>query len=232
MRVVLLFVFIYIIFGCTNKRADADFYEDLNTGKIFNKSGFQKFQDSLNHLASLKGKVFTKVHFYGLLSSEDSIIQPFKYDLRIDNEYIVRATSYPKIGTKVLPQQFITTNGEAVQIGGQQDKPTLINLWFVACRGCVEELAFLNKLQAKYNDKVNFVALTFDDDRKVKKFLEENAFNFKHITGAGDFIKKIKTEPYPENIFINKEGYIVNIEGGLIEFEVEYFESRIEKMLQ
>jgi thiol-disulfide isomerase/thioredoxin len=233
MRTKLLFTFIYIIlFGCANKRAVPDFYKNLYTGEILSKTGFEKFQDSIYHLPSLKGDIFTRVHFYELLSSDDSIIQPFKYDLRIDDEYVVRAISYQKIGTEIIQQQFVADDGDTVQIGGRQAKPTLINLWFVGCRGCVEELPSLNKLQAKYGDKVNFIAITFDEKNKVAKFLEKHAFNFEHVTSAGAFIKKIETYPYPENIFINRAGYIVNIEGGLVDFEVEYFESIIEKMLQ
>jgi hypothetical protein len=61
--------------------------------------------------------------------------------------------------------------------------------------------------------------------------LEKKSFNFKHITGAQDFIDIIGTHPCPENIFIDREGYIVNIEGGLVDFEIDYFESIIEKLL-
>jgi thiol-disulfide isomerase/thioredoxin len=235
LRTILLFSFVYIILlGCAKKGAEPDFYENLYTGEILSKSEFESFRDSIHqgYVDSLKRDVFTRIHFYELLSSNDSTILPFKYDIRLNHEYVVRANSYKKIGTKILPQQFSTTDGDSIQVGGIQAKPTLINLWFVGCRGCVEELPSLNRLQAKYSDKVNFIAITFDDKNKVKKFLEKKSFNFKHITGAHDFINTIGTHPYPENIFINREGYIVNIEGGLIDFEVEYFESMIEKLLQ
>lgn len=220
--------------GLYKKRPEPDYYKNLYTGEILSRSRFERFQDSIRqrYVDSLKRDLFTRIHFYELQSSNDSTILPFKYDIRVDHEYVVRANSYIKVGTKILPQQFTTTDGDRVQIGGLQAKPTMVNLWFVGCRGCVEELPSLNKLQAKYGDKVNFIAITFDEENKVKKFLEQEPFNFKHITGAHDFINIIGTRPYPENIFIDKEGYIVNIEGGLVDFEIDYFESIIEKLLQ
>ncbi|MBK9510889.1 MAG: TlpA family protein disulfide reductase [Cytophagaceae bacterium] len=99
----------------------------------------------------------------------------------------------------------------------------------------VAEIPALNKLQENYADKVNFIAITFDDDKKVLRFLKNKEFNFKHITNANQFIEYIGTKPYPENIFIDKDGFIRNIEGGLVKtrfrFRAKYFGSIIEKLL-
>jgi len=186
---------------------------------------------------SIKGVKNITMHFYELIVSNDSVIQTFKYDVRVGNEYLVRAESFEKIGMKISPQTFLTTDGDSIQIGGKQAKPTLINLWFVACGGCVAEIPALNKLKEKYADKVNFIAMTFDEDKKVKRFLKRKEFNFKHITEAEKFIEYIGSKPYPENIFIDRDGFIQNIEGGLsnnkdLDLVTKYFDSIIEKLLQ
>lgn len=138
---------------------------------------------------------------------------------------------------KITPQVLLTIDGDSIQIGGQQSKPMLINLWFVHCGGCIEEIPALMKLKEKYSEQVNFVAITFDDSQSVRKFLGKNKFNFMHITNADHFINYIGTRPYPENIFINNEGVIEFIEGGIgsnpnLDIAIEHFESIIQEMLQ
>ena len=172
--------------------------------------------------------------YYQLDTVNNLITQPFKYSVRIGNEYIVRSDSDEKIGMAVARTEFITLTGEKVAIGGKQAKPTVINLWFVGCKGCVQEMPVLNKLQEKYGKEVNFLALTFNDEDRVSRFLNKTQFNYDHIVNAGDFIELIGSQPYPENIFINKEGKIENIEGILSEANlsrIKYFETLIEKLL-
>ena len=137
---------------------------------------------------------------------------------------------------KISPKFFRTINEDSIQIGGEQSKPMLINLWFVNCGGCIEEIPALNKLKEKYSDRVNFVAMTFDNDKKVHDFLNKNDFNFIHITDDKEFIDYIGTKPYPENIFISKEGTIEFIEGGIggnpdLEVATEHFDAIIKKLL-
>jgi len=51
---------------------------------------------------------------------------------------------------KILPRKLLSIDGDSIQIGGKQKKPTLINLWFVQCPGCVAETPALNKIKEKY----------------------------------------------------------------------------------
>ncbi len=235
LNALIFFLLLSIGFGCGrgNKRPEPNYYRNSLTNELMNKAGFDLFTVSLHQKLpdSLKGKEHVTLHFAALEIKDDSIIQPFNNDIRVGDKYLVRANSFEKIGMKVTPKKLLTMNGDSIQIGGEQSKPMLVNLWFVACGGCVAEIPALNKLQEKYSDSVNFVAMTFDDAEKVKKFLNRKDFNFVHIPASKEFIDYIGTKPYPENIFINKNGYIESIEGGLSDHEIPYFESLLEKMM-
>ncbi len=228
-----------ILLSCSqkNKRPEPNYYRNLFTNEILNKTEFEIFIGTLhqNIPDSLKGKEHLTIHFGFLETTKDSIIQPFNYDIRIGNEYLVRANNFDKIGMKIKPQKFNTIDGDSIQIGGEQLKPMLINLWFINCGGCVAEIPALNKLKEKYSDRVDFVAMTFDDAKKVRKFLNRNDFNFIHIPNSEEFINYIGSKPYPENIFISRNGFIEYIEGGLggnlNDDNLKYFESIIEKLL-
>lgn len=241
MRIKTLFLSLCLILliACNqrNNRPVPDFYKNLITNEILTKTEFESLINKLHQDIpdSMKGNENITMHFVTLIISNDSIIQPFDYDIRIGDEYIVRAGSYDKIGMKIAPQQLLTIDGDSIQIGGRQSKPTLINLWFVECPGCVAEIPALNKLQEKYADSVNFIALTFEDKKVIKRFLKRKEFNFIHVSDA-NFINFIGTKPYPENIFINKEGDIQYIEGVLsndenLDLVIKHFELIIEKLL-
>jgi thiol-disulfide isomerase/thioredoxin len=239
MKRLFLILILALTISCNNERPEPNFYKNLYTGEILNKTEFEKFQTSfiLNYRDSIeKPKIIWK--FYKLEKSSDSIIQNFKYDMRIGDKYIVRAQEYKKIGMKIPKQNFKSIDGKEIIIGGNQDKPILINLWFIQCPGCIAEMPALNRLKEKYSDKVDFIALTNEKEEDVREFLKKREFEFTHIVNVEPFLKEIASYPYPENIFINKNGQITNIEGPLpshldmdVDIAIEYFERIIKKLL-
>jgi thiol-disulfide isomerase/thioredoxin len=237
-RVILIITFAFII-SCNNERPEPNFYKNLYTGEVLNKTEFEKFQVSfyLNYKDSIE-KPRINWQFYKLEKFSDSIIQNFKYDMRIRDKYIIRSQEYKKIGMKIPKQNFKSIDGKEIIIGGNQDKPTLINLWFIQCPGCIAEMPALNRLKEKYSDKVNFISLTYEKEEDVRKFLKKREFEFTHIVNVEPFLKEIASYPYPENIFIDKNGLITNIEGPLpshldadLDVAIEYFERIIKKLL-
>ncbi|MDP3559496.1 MAG: TlpA disulfide reductase family protein, partial [Legionellaceae bacterium] len=192
MKAVTLLISIVLFISCTNnrKRPEPNFYRNLYTNETLNKAEFDTLSRSIikENVDSITQTPIINYHFYSIEISNDSIIQPFKYDLRIGTEYLVRADKYEKIGMKISPKILLTINDDSIQIGGEQSKPMLINLWFVNCGGCVQEIPALNSLQEKYSDKVNFIAMTFDDAKKVNNFLNNKEFKFDHITDSRKFI--------------------------------------------
>jgi thiol-disulfide isomerase/thioredoxin len=239
MKHFLLILTLLLTISCSKKRPEPNFYKNLYTGKILNKTEFVEFGKSLySENTNSNEKPHINWVFYKLEKSSDSIIQNFKYDLRIGNKYIKRSKNYKKTGMKIPQEYFTSINGEKIIIGGKKDKPTLINLWFINCPGCIAEMPALNKLKEKYSEKVDFVSLTFEKKDDILDFLKKRKFEFTHIANVKEYIKKIGSYPYPETIFIDKEGYIRNIEGPLpshkdmdVNKSIEYFEEIIKKLL-
>jgi len=241
MKTIVTFVaaLIFLIFGCNTKRPEPTFYRNSFTKEVFSKKEFTDFYKKLylGYPDSTRKKINVRLYFSKLVISADSIVQPFTYDVQLGNRYIKRATSYKKIGTNLSPQKFVTVNGDNIYIGGKQKKPIFINLWFINCPGCIAEMPALNRLQEKYSDKVDFVGMTFESNTDVLKFLKRNKFIFKNIANSDNYIQKISTSPYPENIFINKSGTIEYVEGGLsddknLDLVIAHFESIIKDLLR
>jgi thiol-disulfide isomerase/thioredoxin len=239
MKLLFSILILTLLISCNNERPEPNYYRNLFTGEILDKSEFQEFQTSfyLSYKDSIeKPKLIW--NFSKLEKSADSIIQNFKYDMRIGDKYIVRAQDYRKIGMKIPERNFESIDGKKITIGGTQNKPTLVNLWFIQCPGCIAEMPALNKLKEKYADKVNFIALTYEKEDDVRKFLSKREFDFTHIVNNEKFVKELYSYSYPENIFIDKNGIITNIEGPLpshldvdTDVAIEYFERIIKKLL-
>ncbi len=112
--------------------------------------------------------------------------------------------------------ELSTLSGEAISSEALKGKVLFINLWFTACVPCIEEMPELNKLKEKYEDKVEFYAITFDDAERVKRFLEKRDFNFDHIVGADSFLNNtLQNKSYPLNLIIDRDGVIQYVNGGI-----------------
>ncbi|WP_236135984.1 TlpA family protein disulfide reductase [Mongoliitalea daihaiensis] len=238
--IALLLAYDYI-FHPHPSRIKATHFQYSPTARLFDKNEYQAFRDSIYLLSeqlkvsdSLQRPVQVTFHMKYAVKSDSMTLQPFSYSIRIGSEYLVNGNQSEKIGTPAPIQDFITLTGEQIRIGGPQEKPTVVNLWFIGCKGCMQEMPGLNTLQEKFGERVNFVALTFDSEEQVKRFLTKHAFNFQQVTDAEAYIKEIGSFPYPENIFIDKTGIIVDVHGVFEPTsisEMGYMESIIKKML-
>lgn len=115
------------------------------------------------------------------------------------------------IGKKFPIYEFETIESTKLSLKDLEGKPTLINLWFVGCAPCMRELPALEELKLKYKDKVNFIAITFNNKDWVEKLLKIKSFNYTHIINAQEFLNNIDVNSYPYNIFLDKNGIVRNI---------------------
>jgi thiol-disulfide isomerase/thioredoxin len=252
-KIKLLFALPLLIYSCSE--SEPNFYKNLSTNEIYTTAEYGKFfvdirlktSDSIirsqgltnpGEIKKTRDSLLKEIQVTSklekIIKNGDSIIRPFKYDLRVGKEYLVRSDNFEKIGLEIAKKEYETLEGNKIFIGGKQDKPTLISLWFIGCRGCIEEMPALNLLKSKYADNVDFVALTFDKKEDVLKFLDRKGFDFIHLTNKEEFIQEIATKPYPENIFIDKNGVIKYIEGGIgndLNLVIDHFGKILEKLI-
>jgi thiol-disulfide isomerase/thioredoxin len=165
------------------KLKNQTFTKKCTLHEVLNKKEYNKFINSL--LLTYPDPIYKNKHlgitFQSLIDSSGFRIRPFTYDIRIGTEYKIRRRKYEKIGMELSIKKCISTLGDSLVIGGQQKKPTLINLWFIGCRGCIAEIPALNRLRDKYADKVNSLALSYDDKLDVKDFLKKRNSSFNKL---------------------------------------------------
>lgn len=90
---------------------------------------------------------------------------------------------------------FTSLDGTKINQESLKGDATVICVWATWCGDCIREIPELNALVDKYkgNDKVNFIALSDEDEATVNKSLKRFPFNFTHIVDAAAYTDKLKT---------------------------------------
>ena len=135
------------------------------------------------------------------------------------------------IGTTFKIEKFKNHKNENFASDYLGGKPTIVNFWFTTCVPCLDEMPLLNDLKEKYGEKVNFIAITFNDKKTVANFLKKKTFNFEHITDAKNQINELKINSYPASFIIDKEGTIKFVFGD-ITYDVEDVNIILEGLLE
>lgn len=140
--------------------------------------------------------------------------------------FAISAFGQKTTADKTLAPTFSATtmDGKAVNTADLKGKVIVLNLWFINCPNCVEEIKLLNKVVDDYKDKdVVFLGLATSRKADLEKFLKKNPFKFQVIPDAMQIVlTKFGTPdkngqiniPFPVHIVIDKQGkQVVRAEG-------------------
>lgn len=110
--------------------------------------------------------------------------------------------------------------GAKVDIAELRGKVVVLNLWFINCPNCVEEIKLLNKLVDEYKDNrdVVFIAPAASRKPELDKFLKKYPFKYQVIPNAMMLImgkfgtpdKKGEINiPFPMHYVLDRDGKVV-----------------------
>ncbi len=111
---------------------------------------------------------------------------------------------------KLAPDFEITDiNGKTYKLSNLKGKIVVLNFWFTTCPPCISEIPELNKIASKYKKSgVVFLAVTFEDESKIKPFLVEHPFYY-NIVSDVKLVKNYGISGFPTSMLIDKEGKIM-----------------------
>lgn len=175
-----------------------------------------------------KGIIFPAVEYENLLQSLNDQgkveITHFKDERKKDSLiHHVRLTFLPKnsprdpyaSAKKWLGKDFPVASFAAANAGYVSGKPSIVNFWFTTCGPCIKEIPHLNQLQEKLQDKINFLAITFNDEPTVERFKTRFPFSWPQIYDAKPGIGEMRIQSYPTNMLLDKEGKVIFVFGSL-----------------
>ena len=131
-------------------------------------------------------------------------------------------------------------DGKTFNLPELKGKIVVLNLWFVNCPHCIEEIKALNMVVENYgsNKDVVFIGLATNNKTQLENFLKKNPFKYNIVPNAGDlmligFGEKQKDGsyflPFPTHVIIDREGKIISKTSGIK--GVEIVKSELAKQL-
>lgn len=145
-----------------------------------------------------------------------------KYPLLLLFVVVFSVSILAQTKSNVLPTDFaaVAMDGTTVDTTKLRGKLIVVNLWFVGCPSCQEEITQLNKLVDDYHANTDVVFLAPAASRKpeLDKFLVKNPFKYQIIPNASVLIlTKFGTPdkngeinmPFPMHYVLGRDGSVL-----------------------
>lgn len=110
-----------------------------------------------------------------------------------------------------------TLDGKEISTEDLHGHINVFNFWFAACKPCLAEIPGLNLIAEKYEArKVNFFALSIDDEDTLRKLLNKQDFKFIHLLKGKEIIRESfqHKSGFPTTIVTDKNLQIIEIISG------------------
>lgn len=121
-------------------------------------------------------------------------------------------------------------NGDIYDFSSAKNKVVFINFWATWCPPCIAEMSDLDKLYKVYNDKVEFLFVTNDNNKKVKAFIIKNGYAlsvYYPVSNHPDF----EISSIPRTFLIDKNGNIVIDKTGVANWNGDKVRATLDRLL-
>ena len=215
-----------ILFFSVDSFAQNTYYK-VNGGGTIDEKSYTEFKENM----AKDGKI-EELHLK-TIEKKDSIINYIKLGKPVTTPDGFDPWGETKkfIGTKFPIEKYVDNDSKNFNSNYLEGKPTFINFWFTRCPPCIEELPTLNKLKEKYGDRVNFVSITYENQKAIDEFLKKYEFNFKHIPNSEKQIDELSISGYPTSIILDKNGIIKIVFPQIPEHELKDIETTLDILL-
>ena len=119
-----------------------------------------------------------------------------------------------------------------------KDKVTLINYWFVGCRGCRQEEGFLKEVRQHFstNERVQFVSITPSDAASIKTYLEKYGdfgFPIYPVDGFKAVKRQFSVKTFPHHQIVVDGTVVENLQVPIAQADMKaWLINRIEEALR
>ena len=139
--------------------------------------------------------------------------QPIGANCRMDREEekekLAEFNLYLENGEKISSKELLEGN------------PAVINIWTSWCKYCDVEMEYFNEFYLKEKENIKFIMINATGDRDskeaAKEYVENNGFSFEIYYDFNlEAINNLRINSYPTTIFVDKDGYIISYNIGMI----------------
>lgn len=209
---------LFVLFLSTSLFSQTVYYSSDGKNRLTQQQLDESRLEFKERISKIMGKeMFVEVKITETLQLIDSIIKKVEFETS-DKETIELKSKNVLVtmkGQKFPDFELTSINGASINLEKFIGKPTMINFWFTRCAPCIDEMPSLNKIAKKFGDKINFLAITYESIPDVQKFLNKRKFDFYHLVDAESFTDEIGIESYPTNVYLDSNGFVQKVEGGI-----------------
>lgn len=134
---------------------------------------------------------------------------------------------------------FIDEKGHKARLKQYEGTPVYLHIFQTDCINCIREMLIIKEMQSKYGEKIQFVSLCVDPDKKnyqafVKQFGKQFDWPVLYFDGQYDWLSQQGIETLPDHMLLNESGemqvrYAPSPEQGLPEYLQMRFPSENEQ---
>ena len=132
---------------------------------------------------------------------------------------------------KAAPDEALVgvNTSDASVYGLAGEKPLFLNFWATWCPPCVGEMPAIEAMYQKYGDRLNFAAVSVDEETGVvKTFISSRNMTLPVYTGDLNKISNdYQLDAIPRSVLVGTDGSVIAEHvGGMSEAELERFLSK------
>lgn len=132
-----------------------------------------------------------------------------------------RIEEAPKPGFRAPSFELTGIDGKTYKVGGERNKPLLLNFWASWCGPCHIEAPDLQSLYEKYEGRVDIYGInvtSLDTKKGAQKFIDEYGFTFPVPLDLDGRVTRQKygVDGYPTTFLINQNGVVEDAVFGII----------------
>ncbi len=117
-----------------------------------------------------------------------------------------------KLATGEIAPDFTLPDisGKEITLSDFRGKKVMINLWWLKCHGCLEELPLLQQFYEKYAGNVALLAInSYDRPEAIKAYIEGKSYTFAVMVDEQKKLSPVYTNwGVPTTFFIDKNGVV------------------------
>jgi len=153
--------------------------------------------------------------------------------------HTVIAKLSPKLESDNAIEQISSYNWQLQDLEGNnfnleqaKGKVTLVNIWATWCPPCIAEMPSLQALYNDYNNKIEFVLVSNEEQNVINSFLKKKGYNFKIYTPQSKTPETFIVKSIPRTFLLDRDGNIIIDESGAANWDSETVRNTIDELLK
>ncbi|MFP2956958.1 peroxiredoxin family protein [Myxococcus sp. 1LA] len=121
-----------------------------------------------------------------------------------------QARHLPGAGTPAPDFTYQTLSGDTVRLDSLRGKPVVLAFWAPWCGVCGAESSNISQLRKLAGDSAHVVsvAVAYDDEEAVRRFVREHAVDYPVLLGDDAIQSAFRVNTFPTVFFLSAEGRV------------------------